>query len=149
MKQRFSLYLIEKCPFTVGDAVGGTKKPIGWTRNEDHCAVLVRGLEPNANAATWGYGHCYAQFGATCVNGNEEWRTCRFLGEVAWLPRLNIFSYFLDNCTQYGIFDVRLLYTTKSLLSFKKNAHLSSEMELEALQNAWERQLMRMNAQIL
>ena len=64
----------------MGDGIGGTEKKIGATTTANECASVVKENEPSANGATWGDGGCYAEFGATGTNFNDEWQTCRFEG---------------------------------------------------------------------
>ena len=77
--------MLEICEFVVGDGTGGTEKEIGSTSTEGECASLVLRKEPSANGATWEVatsGSCYAEFRATGNNGNSDWRTCLFKGQL-------------------------------------------------------------------
>ena len=73
--------------FVVGDGIGGTEKQIGKTDTENECADLVLSKESSANGATWGTGKCFAEFGATEINGAPSWRTCLFKGNILWFLR--------------------------------------------------------------
>ena len=72
----------------MGDGIGGTEKKIGATTTTNECASMVKENEPSANGATWGDGGCYAEFGATGTNFNDEWQTCRFEGRFIMLQKI-------------------------------------------------------------
>ena len=65
----------------MGDSVGGYQLTLGNTATKDECADVVIDTHPTANGVTWGDGRCYAEFGATCNNGNSRYETCIFNGK--------------------------------------------------------------------
>lgn len=76
--------MLGMCTFVMGDGTGGTDDYIGETTTEDECAQLVQSKTPSANGATWGVQNenCYAEFGATSNDGDTNWRTCLFKGQL-------------------------------------------------------------------
>ena len=70
----------------MGDGIGSSEKKIGTASTNDECAHLVRAQEPKANGATRSQGtppsSCYAEFGATGPDGNDNYQTCLFTGKL-------------------------------------------------------------------
>ena len=71
---------------------GGDIERLDDTPTADECAELVRRTEPNANGATYyakglGNSSCYALFRGTGTDGDVEYQTCLFKGQLGLYPR--------------------------------------------------------------
>ena len=87
LKSLIFVLAIQQC--NDGDGTGGTEEHIGSTRTLDECVKFVKAIRPNANGATFDVTCadmgcrnlgccCFAEFGMTGWNTNNQWRSCRF-----------------------------------------------------------------------
>ena len=73
------LFRLETCKFTNGDVKGGEEEEIGFTNEEQGCALLVKKSAPDATGVSWSSNsnQCYAEYGNEIIT-STVYRACLF-----------------------------------------------------------------------